>query len=86
MRNRPTAAVSVVSLYINCIVIQISRFPGSMQVAFVGVIYPCLVLQYMGQAAFISKNFSAIPTSFYQSIPGKAQKGCFIFPLFCILY
>lgn len=56
-----------------------------MQVAFVGVIYPCLVLQYMGQAAFISKNFSAIPTSFYQSIPGKARKRCFIFPCFVSL-
>ncbi|URE49291.1 potassium transporter [Musa troglodytarum] len=39
------------------------------KVAFVSVIYPCLVLQYMGQAAFISKNFSSVPTSFYESIP-----------------
>lgn len=75
MRNGPTTAANVEYLYIRCIIIQNLRFPGSMQVAFVGVIYPCLVLQYMGQAAFISKNFSAIPTSFYQSIPGKAWKG-----------
>lgn len=42
-----------------------------LQVAFVGFIYPCLVLQYMGQAAFISKNFSYLPISFYESIPSK---------------
>ncbi|KAG1338649.1 potassium transporter 7 [Cocos nucifera] len=42
---------------------------SSIKVAFVAVIYPCLVLQYMGQAAFISKNFSDVPTSFYDSIP-----------------
>ncbi|CAL9176311.1 unnamed protein product [Musa hybrid cultivar] len=42
---------------------------ASIRVAFVGVIYPCLVLQYMGQAAFISKNFSSLPNSFYESIP-----------------
>ncbi|KAG5024313.1 hypothetical protein AAZX31_08G019500 [Glycine max] len=37
--------------------------------AFCCVIYPCLVLQYMGQAAFLSKNLSAVPISFYASIP-----------------
>ncbi|KAL6896908.1 hypothetical protein ACP4OV_007480 [Aristida adscensionis] len=35
----------------------------------VGVIYPCLVLQYMGQAAFLSRNMSAVEDSFYQSVP-----------------
>ncbi|KAF7828206.1 potassium transporter 3 [Senna tora] len=39
------------------------------RVAFCCVIYPCLVLQYMGQAAFLSKNLSAVPISFYASIP-----------------
>ncbi|CAI0414736.1 unnamed protein product, partial [Linum tenue] len=37
------------------------------------LIYPCLVLQYMGQAAFLSKNFSAISLSFYASVPGIAS-------------
>nr|XP_010921761.1 potassium transporter 7 isoform X2 [Elaeis guineensis] len=45
---------------------------SSIKVAFVAVIYPCLVLQYMGQAAFLSKNFSDVSTSFYESIPGIA--------------
>ncbi|KAJ1408245.1 Potassium transporter [Sesbania bispinosa] len=39
------------------------------RVAFYCVIYPCLILQYMGQAAFLSKNLSAVPISFYASIP-----------------
>ncbi|PON97731.1 Potassium transporter [Trema orientale] len=41
----------------------------SIRVAFSCVIYPCLVLQYMGQAAFLSKNLSAVPMSFYASVP-----------------
>ncbi|KDP25360.1 hypothetical protein JCGZ_20516 [Jatropha curcas] len=42
---------------------------SSVRVAFSFVVYPCLVLQYMGQAAFISKNFSSVSMSFYSSIP-----------------
>jgi len=42
---------------------------ASIRLAFVGVIYPCLVLQYMGQAAFLSKNMPAVYDSFYLSIP-----------------
>lgn len=40
------------------------------QLAFAFVIYPCLVVQYMGQAAFLSKNLNSIQNSFYDSIPG----------------
>ncbi|KAG8079388.1 hypothetical protein GUJ93_ZPchr0007g4848 [Zizania palustris] len=42
---------------------------ASIRLAFVGAIYPCLVLQYMGQAAFLSRNMSAVEDSFYQSVP-----------------
>uniref|UniRef100_K3ZR67 Potassium transporter n=1 Tax=Setaria italica TaxID=4555 RepID=K3ZR67_SETIT len=42
---------------------------ASIRLAFVGVIYPCLVLQYMGQAAFLSKNLTAVDNSFYLSVP-----------------
>ncbi|KAL4651518.1 hypothetical protein ACB092_01G165800 [Castanea dentata] len=42
---------------------------ASLRVTFSCVIYPCLILQYMGQAAFLSKNFSAVSISFYASIP-----------------
>jgi len=41
------------------------------QVAFAVVVYPCLVVQYMGQAAFLSKNLGSIPNSFYDSVPGS---------------
>ncbi|XP_059643614.1 potassium transporter 4 [Cornus florida] len=41
----------------------------SIRLAFAFVVYPCLVVQYMGQAAFLSKNISSIPNSFYDSIP-----------------
>ncbi|XP_020250340.1 potassium transporter 7 [Asparagus officinalis] len=49
---------------------DLGHFSGtSIRVAFVGMIYPCLVLQYMGQAAYLSKNISNVRTSFYASIP-----------------
>ncbi|XP_015971144.1 potassium transporter 4 [Arachis duranensis] len=41
----------------------------SIRIAFAFVIYPCLVVQYMGQAAFLSKNLQSIHNSFYDSIP-----------------
>uniref|UniRef100_A0A0E0JIX3 Potassium transporter n=1 Tax=Oryza punctata TaxID=4537 RepID=A0A0E0JIX3_ORYPU len=42
----------------------------SIRVAFVGLIYPCLVLQYMGQAAFLSKSpHCDIHFVFFESIP-----------------
>lgn len=40
------------------------------QVAFAFVIYPCLVVQYMGQAAFLSQHLDQTPRSFFESIPG----------------
>ncbi|MBA0589404.1 hypothetical protein Gorai_018152, partial [Gossypium raimondii] len=44
----------------------------SIRLAFVFAIYPCLVVQYMGQAAFLSRNLHSIPNSFFESIPGLA--------------
>ncbi|KAI5002549.1 hypothetical protein ZWY2020_027199 [Hordeum vulgare] len=43
---------------------------ASVRLAFITIIYPCLILQYMGQAAFLSKNMLHMRTSFYDSIPG----------------
>ncbi|TVU20864.1 hypothetical protein EJB05_30465 [Eragrostis curvula] len=44
----------------------------SIRVAFVGLIYPCLVLQYMGQAAFLSKSPDCnIHFVFFESIPRR---------------
>lgn len=39
------------------------------RVAFSCVIYPCLILQYMGQAAFLSRNLSEVSVGFYASVP-----------------
>ncbi|KAK1311418.1 Potassium transporter 4 [Acorus calamus] len=44
----------------------------SIRMAFALLIYPCLVVQYMGQAAFLSKNLGSVETSFYDSIPSIA--------------
>ncbi|KAL6597923.1 hypothetical protein ACP70R_029913 [Stipagrostis hirtigluma subsp. patula] len=45
---------------------------ASIRVAFVGLIYPCLVLQYMGQAAFLSKAPNCnIHFVFFESIPHR---------------
>ncbi|CAH8357767.1 unnamed protein product [Eruca vesicaria subsp. sativa] len=41
----------------------------SIRLAFAFLVYPCLVIQYMGQAAFLSKNLGSIPNSFYSSVP-----------------
>nr|XP_043623787.1 potassium transporter 4 [Erigeron canadensis] len=41
----------------------------SIRLAFTAVVYPCLVIQYMGQAAYLSKNITSVPDSFYKSIP-----------------
>ncbi|EXB41420.1 Potassium transporter 4 [Morus notabilis] len=43
--------------------------PQEFWLAFAFVVYPCLVIQYMGQAAFLSKNPGMINYSFYNSIP-----------------
>uniref|UniRef100_A0A1J3HKK3 Potassium transporter n=1 Tax=Noccaea caerulescens TaxID=107243 RepID=A0A1J3HKK3_NOCCA len=51
----------------------------SIRLAFVFVVYPCLVIQYMGQAAFLSKNLGSIPNSFYNSIPDPV-----LWPVFVI--
>ncbi|PRQ54366.1 putative potassium transporter [Rosa chinensis] len=44
----------------------------SIRIAFAFFVYPCLVVQYMGQAAFLSKHPDSIRYSFYDSIPDPA--------------
>jgi len=38
------------------------------QIAFTVVVYPCLILAYMGEAAFLSQHKREIQRSFYSSI------------------
>ncbi|KAL5987387.1 hypothetical protein ACLOJK_038553 [Asimina triloba] len=39
------------------------------EAAFTFLIYPCLILAYMGEAAFLSKHHEDVQRSFYQAIP-----------------
>lgn len=41
----------------------------SMQIAFTCVVYPSLLLGYIGQAAYLSKNLHHVEHGFYHSIP-----------------
>ncbi|OEL25506.1 Potassium transporter 23 [Dichanthelium oligosanthes] len=42
----------------------------SIQVAFTAVVFPCLLIAYMGQAAFLMKNPLVVERVFYDSVPG----------------
>ncbi|GJT62949.1 potassium transporter 1 [Tanacetum coccineum] len=48
----------------------------SVKIAFTFLVYPCLVLAYLGEAAFLSRHHEDIQRSFYKAIPGK--KSCIL--------
>ncbi|XP_062109791.1 potassium transporter 4-like [Humulus lupulus] len=50
----------------------------SIRLAFAFVVYPCLVVQYMGQVAYLSKNPDKIHYSFYNSIPESVFWSVFV--------
>ncbi|KAG6735929.1 hypothetical protein POTOM_061390 [Populus tomentosa] len=41
----------------------------SVRIAFTGRVYPCLVLAYMGEAAYLSRNRGDLQSSFYKAVP-----------------
>lgn len=43
------------------------------QMAFTCVVFPCLLLAYMGQAAYLTKHPDASARIFYDSVPGTNQ-------------
>ncbi|PIA32374.1 hypothetical protein AQUCO_04500167v1 [Aquilegia coerulea] len=43
--------------------------PLSIKITFTFLVYPCLVLAYMGEAAFLSRHHEDIQRSFYKAIP-----------------
>ncbi|KAM7250591.1 hypothetical protein ACFE04_022474 [Oxalis oulophora] len=47
----------------------------SIQLAFTVVVFPCLLLAYMGQAAYLMKYPHASERIFYESVPGIAEVG-----------
>ncbi|XP_024981955.1 potassium transporter 1 [Cynara cardunculus var. scolymus] len=44
----------------------------SVKIAFTFLVYPCLVLAYLGEAAFLSRHHEDIQRSFYKAIPAEA--------------
>ncbi|MCO5582928.1 hypothetical protein L7F22_036831 [Adiantum nelumboides] len=56
----------------------------SLQIAFAGVVYPCLLLSYMGQAAYLVKNPLAVSDVFYSSLPGVLYWPVFVFAMFAV--
>ncbi|KAJ6716332.1 POTASSIUM TRANSPORTER [Salix koriyanagi] len=55
---------------------------SSIKVAFTFVVYPCLILAYMGEAAFLSKHHEDIQRSFYKAIPESVFWPVFIVATF----
>ncbi|KAF4381305.1 hypothetical protein F8388_016261 [Cannabis sativa] len=52
---------------------DLSHYPvTSIQIAFTVVVFPCLLLAYSGQAAYLMNNSDHIVGAFYHSIPGTA--------------
>uniref|UniRef100_A0ACD5XYY8 Uncharacterized protein n=1 Tax=Avena sativa TaxID=4498 RepID=A0ACD5XYY8_AVESA len=51
---------------------DLSFFPvQAIQIAFITVVFPCLLLQYTGQAAFIATYKERVTHSFYYSLPDR---------------
>ncbi|KAK7839859.1 potassium transporter 10 [Quercus suber] len=49
---------------------DLSHFPvASIQIAFTVIVFPCLLLAYSGQAAYLLKNPKCVGGAFYHSIP-----------------
>lgn len=72
-------------LYVgNCKFNQVPIRAASLQIAFTFVVYPSLILAYMGQAAYLSKHHviqGDYHIGFYVSVPGK-----YFAPLFDSLF
>lgn len=55
---------------------DLAHFPVSaVQLAFTVVVFPCLLLAYSGQAAYLMKNKDHVVDAFYRSIPGSCSCG-----------
>ena len=54
--------------------ISINIYVSDEQIAFTVVVYPCIILAYMGEAAYLSKHKEDLQRSFYKSIPGKSNE------------
>ncbi|GMN64037.1 hypothetical protein TIFTF001_033109 [Ficus carica] len=51
---------------------DLAHFPVlAVQIAFIVVVFPCLLLAYCGQAAYLTQNHEHVVDAFYNSIPGS---------------
>uniref|UniRef100_A0A1J3D760 Potassium transporter n=1 Tax=Noccaea caerulescens TaxID=107243 RepID=A0A1J3D760_NOCCA len=58
---------------------DLSHFPVSaVQIAFTVIVFPCLLLAYSGQAAYIRTHPDHVADAFYRSIPGSVYWPMFI--------
>ncbi|KAL5748119.1 hypothetical protein ACOSP7_025156 [Xanthoceras sorbifolium] len=57
----------------------------SIKVAFTALLYPCLILAYMGEAAYLSKHHEDIQRSFYKAIPEPVFWPVFIVATFAAI-
>ncbi|KAL7089716.1 hypothetical protein ACP275_13G200400 [Erythranthe tilingii] len=61
---------------------DLAHFPVSaIQLAFTVVVFPCLLLAYSGQAAYLMENRDHVQDAFYRSIPDKVYWPVFIIAL-----
>ncbi|RZC49341.1 hypothetical protein C5167_017764 [Papaver somniferum] len=52
---------------------DLAHFPlSAVRLAFTTIVFPCLLLAYIGQAAYIVQNQDHVIDAFYRSIPGTA--------------
>ncbi|KDO43185.1 hypothetical protein CISIN_1g003089mg [Citrus sinensis] len=54
------------------VIFQCGRFSGCLQLTFVFLVLPCLLLGYLGQAAYLMDNHAGAEQSFFSSIPSGA--------------
>ena len=57
------------------------RFVCPVQTSALGVVYPCLLLIYLGQAAFLTQNTSSFSSLYYSSIPAPIYWPMFVLAL-----
>lgn len=50
---------------------DLAHFPlSAIQLAFTVIVFPCLLLAYIGQAAYLTQHKDHVAEAFYRSIPG----------------
>lgn len=69
--------ISFSTLYIfGCIILHYATshlfHVGCLQLTFVFLVFPCLLLGYLGQAAYLMQNQGDYAQSFYSSVPSKS--------------